>query len=61
MSAIIRQTAMALGMPFSVADVLRLNPTLDRELIKKVISSMKKEKIIKMVGKGRGAKWVKCN
>ncbi len=59
MSAIIRQTALAFGMPFSVADIIRINPTLDRELIKKVISSMKKEKIIKMVGKGRGAKWVK--
>lgn len=59
MSAIIRKTVMALDVPFSISDIMKLNPSLDRELIKKVIVAMKKEKIIKMVGKGRGAKWVK--
>ncbi len=59
MSAIIRQTVFALTLPFSVADIIKLNPTIERELIKKVLAAMKKEKIIKMVGKGRGAKWIK--
>lgn len=59
MSAIIRQTILTLEIPFSVADICRINPTIDRELVKKVIFSMKKENIVKMVGKGRGARWIK--
>ena len=59
LSSIIRQTILSFEMPFSVADIVKMNPTIDRELVKKVIAGMKAEKKLKMVGKGRGAKWIK--
>lgn len=44
---------------FSVADILKLQPGLDREIVKKTLGQLKKEKLIKLYGRGRGSKWKK--
>ena len=42
---------------FSVLDLVKLQPGLNREIVKKTLAQMKKEKIIKLIGSGRGARW----
>jgi ABC-type protease/lipase transport system fused ATPase/permease subunit len=42
---------------FSVSDLVKLQPGLDREIVKKVLFQLKKEKAIKLIGRGRGARW----
>lgn len=57
-SAIIRESVMATLTPFSLMDICRLHPNIDRELIKKVLYTLKAEKKLKLFGLGRGAKWI---
>ena len=57
MSALIRQTVQTYVTSFSVADICRTHPSIDRELIKKVIFAMKHEGLVTLTGKGRGAQW----
>ena len=45
--------------PFSVADICLQIPTVSRELVKKVIQSLREQGRLEPVGKGRGAQWVK--
>ena len=58
-SSLIRQSALAFENQFSISDIMNLHPSINRELIKKVLSNLKKEKIIEPKGKGRSAKWIK--
>ena len=58
-TALIRQTVNSLEEPFSVRDLCRLLPALDRELVKKVLFAMRDEGVLRMQGKGRGAKWLR--
>lgn len=59
------KTALIRGMvgemlnAFSLSDLIKLQPSLDREIIKKTLAQLKKEKKIVLTGKGRGAKWKK--
>jgi hypothetical protein len=46
-------------VPFSVSDIQKLQPSIDRELIKKVLFKLRDEKLIFLQGKGRSAKWKK--
>lgn len=56
-TALIRGIVREMDGPFSVSDVLKLQPGLDREIVKKALAQLKREKVIRLVGKGRGAKW----
>lgn len=56
-SEIIRQVAMSFHREFSVSDILKLQPGIGRELVKKVLFKMKQDGEIELVGKGRGSKW----
>jgi len=57
MSSLIRQTIGALVVPFTISDICRIHPSIDRELIKKVLHAMKIEGLLLPIGKGRAAKW----
>lgn len=59
MSSLIRQTALAFITAFSVADICKQHPAIDRELVKKVLASLKSEGLLMLSGKGRGARWKK--
>jgi Fic family protein len=56
-TALIRGVVKEMDGPFSVSDVLKLQPGLDREIVKKALAQLKREKVIRLTGKGRGAKW----
>ena len=58
-SSLIRQTVSSFLIPFGVSDIQKLHPSLDREIIKKVLFKLRDEKQLKLLGKGRGAKWMK--
>jgi Fic family protein len=58
-TSLIRSLINETSEPFSVLDLMKLQPSLDREIIKKVLSQLKKEKAIKLIGKGRGARWTR--
>ncbi len=55
--ALIRQMVFSVSSPFTVAELCKEIPGINRELVKKVLFKMKTEKIIELIGKGRGAKW----
>lgn len=57
-SSLIRQAILSQIEPFSVIEICNSLPSLDRELVKKVIFAMREEGILKMQGKGRGSKWL---
>ena len=56
-SSLIRQTILSFVTPFSVAEVQHIHPNISRELIKKILSKMKAEKLVFSSGKGRSAQW----
>ncbi len=56
-SSLIQETALSFDGLFSVADICKLHPDLNRELVKKVLFFLKAEGKIVLQGKGRGAKW----
>ncbi len=56
-SSIIRQTVLAMTGSFTVKDIININPSIDRELVKKVLSKMKADGLITLSGKGRASKW----
>ena len=58
-SSLLRQTILTFENMFSISDVMNLHPSIDRELVKKVLSKMKSENLIAPTGKGRSAKWIK--
>lgn len=54
---LIRQSILEQVGEFKISTILNLNPTLDREIAKKTLTQMKKDKIILQIGKGRGSRW----
>lgn len=56
-TSLIRGLVSEMALPFSVSDVVKLQPSLDREIVKKTLTQLKKEKIVRLIGRGRGAKW----
>jgi len=56
-SEIVKQIALGQLGEFSVADIQSLCPSTSYQLIKKVLSDLKKEKKLLLSGSGRGAKW----
>ncbi|MGB0453967.1 MAG: Fic family protein [Bacteriovoracaceae bacterium] len=43
--------------PFSLKEIERLCPSVSNQLIKKVLTEFKRNNIVKLEGKGRGASW----
>ncbi len=56
-SDLIRQTALAQIEPFTLADMVAQLPAASPQLIKKVLSEMKQAGRVRLVGRGRGARW----
>ncbi len=54
---IIRQCVLEQIGEFQISTILNLNPSVDREIVKKTLAKMKKEKLIAQIGKGRGSRW----
>ncbi len=45
--------------PFAISDLERSCPSVSRDTIRLVLRQLRDESILKHVGKGRGAKWIK--
>jgi len=56
-SDLVRQTVLARVGPFALADMAAQLPAASSQLIKKVLAEMKKAGQVRLVGRGRGARW----
>lgn len=56
-SDLVQQTVLAQIEPFKLADLVALLPSTSRQLIKKVLSELKKQGKVSLTGRGRGARW----
>lgn len=56
-SDLARQTAIAQMEPFTLADMAAQLPSASPQLIKKVLAEMKQAGRVRLVGRGRGARW----
>ena len=56
-SELIKQSILRQEEPFSLAEISLQCPHASVQLIKKVLSKMKKGGLIRLTGRGRGAKW----
>jgi Fic family protein len=56
-SDLVRQTVLLQVEAFTLADMVAQLPVASSQLIKKVLSEMKKASQIRLVGRGRGARW----
>ncbi len=56
-SDLVRQTILGQIESFTLADLAAQLPAASRQLIKKVLSKMKDEGLVRLKGKGRGARW----
>ena len=56
-SSLVRQTILSFERVFTISDIMNLHPSINRELVKKVLNKMKEERVIEPIGKGRGARW----
>lgn len=56
-TSIIRQSILEQVGEFQISTILNINPSLDREIVKKTLAQMKKEKAVLQMGKGRGSRW----
>ena len=56
-SELIRQTVLSQVEQFSLADLAAQVPSVSPQLIKKVLSELKKAGKLRLIGKGRGARW----
>jgi Fic family protein len=56
-SDLIRQTVLGQVEPFTLADMVAQLPAASSQLIKKVLAEMKKAGQVRLVGRGRGARW----
>lgn len=56
-SDLLRRSILEQLGPFTIADVLAMVPSASRQLVKKVLGSMKQEGRVIVTGKGRGAMW----
>jgi Fic family protein len=56
-SDLVRQTVLAQVGPFTLADMAVQLPAASSQLIKKVLAGLKKAGQVRLVGRGRGARW----
>jgi len=56
-SELVRQAIMGTTGPFALSELARQCPSASNQLIKKVLSQMKKEGAVILSGRGRGARW----
>ncbi len=56
-SDLIRQTVLAQVEQFTLGDLAAQMPAVSPQLIKKVLAKLKKQGKIRLVGRGRGARW----
>ncbi len=56
-SSLVRQTILSFERVFTISGIMNLHPSINRELVKKVLNKMKEERVIEPIGKGRGARW----
>lgn len=56
-SNLVRQTILAQLEQFTLGDLAAQLPTASPQLIKKVLAELKKQGKIRLVGRGRGARW----
>ena len=56
-SNLVRQTILAQLEQFTLGDLAAQFPTASPQLIKKVLAELKKQGKIRLVGRGRGARW----
>ena len=58
-SELIRGLISEMQDTFAISDILKIQPGLDREIVKKNLQKMKEKKEIRLLGSGRGARWKK--
>ena len=58
-STVLRHSILAFKEDFCISDLVKLHPSINRELIKKVLLKMQNDNLIKSSGRGRSAKWSK--
>ena len=56
-SDIVRQTVLAQLEQFTLGDLAAQLPAASPQLIKKVLAELKKQGKVRLVGRGRGARW----
>ena len=56
-SDLVRQAILAQVEQFTLGDLVVRLPAASPQLIKKVLAEMKKEEKVRLVGRGRGARW----
>lgn len=56
-SELVRQTILAQVEPFVLGELAAQVPVASRQLIKKVLAQLKSEGKIRLIGRGRGARW----
>jgi len=56
-SDLIRQTVLAQVEQFTLGDLAAQMPAVSPQLIKKVLAELKKQGKIRLIGRGRGARW----
>jgi Fic family protein len=56
-SDLVRQTVLAQLGPFTLGDLAAQFPAASPQLIKKVLAELKKQGKVRLVGRGRGARW----
>jgi len=56
-SDLVRQTVLAQIETFTLADMAAQLPAVSPQLVKKVLAEMKKARQVRLIGRGRGARW----
>jgi hypothetical protein len=57
-SDLVSRTVLAQVEEFTLADLSAQMPTVSRQLIKKVLAALKQGGKVRLVGRGRGARWL---
>ena len=53
----VRRTILSRVDSFTLGDVAAQDPSVSRQLVKKVLGDLKRSKEIRLTGRGRGARW----
>ncbi len=56
-TGLVRQTVLEQVDQFALSDLAALLPSASSQLIRKVLTEMKKSRKVRLVGRGRGARW----
>jgi hypothetical protein len=56
-SELVRTTVLSQLEPFTLSDLAAQFPAASSQLIKKVLAELKKAGVVRLVGRGRGARW----